>query len=38
MYNAGNSATDGDPTLPVRVYTGGRRCTILATPQTGGAI
>jgi len=24
MYNAGNSATDRDPTLPVRVYTGGQ--------------
>jgi beta-1,2-mannosidase len=24
LYNAGNSATDGDPTLPVRVYTAGQ--------------
>ena len=24
MYNAGNSETDGDPTLPARIYTGGQ--------------
>ena len=24
LYNAGNSETDGDPTLPARVYTGGQ--------------
>src|SRR2546428_13839961 len=37
MYNAGNSATDGDPTLPVRGYTGGRAADKPRKPLHPGA-
>jgi predicted GH43/DUF377 family glycosyl hydrolase len=32
MYNAGNSETDGDPGLPVRIYTGGQALYDLHNP------